>query len=222
MRRGGGRCRRGLGAFLTAHGGPEGTIFPFLREKAVSRPFSPSMAARRGLLGARVALKKVLAPQFGIRNRHEGNEKPRLPKIYTKTGDTGFSSTFTGERRPKNDQIFDALGALDELSSAIGLSAEFGKEDGHSFAGEELHKIQCRLQDAGSNVATPISSAREAHLKRTSFDEKPISEMEKWIDGYTDRLPPLQTFILQEGKPLPPSIFPELFVVEPKDGSSLW
>ncbi|KAF7240783.1 Corrinoid adenosyltransferase [Varanus komodoensis] len=108
---------------------------------------------------------------------------------------TGFSSTFTGERRPKDDLIFEALGTLDELSSAIGLSAEFGREHGHSFV-EELHKVQCVLQDAGSNVATPISSARESHLKRTSFSNKPIEELESWIDGYSDRLPPLTAFIL--------------------------
>ncbi|XP_053140227.1 corrinoid adenosyltransferase MMAB isoform X2 [Hemicordylus capensis] len=128
--------------------------------------------------------------------------KPRkathFPKIYTKTGDKGFSSTFTGERRAKDDQIFDALGTLDELNSAIGLSAEFGSECGHSFV-KELHKVQCMLQDAGSNVATPVSTARESHLKQTSFSEKPILELETWIDRYTDQLPPLTAFILPSG-----------------------
>ncbi|XP_060105163.1 corrinoid adenosyltransferase MMAB [Heteronotia binoei] len=122
----------------------------------------------------------------------------QVPKIYTKTGDKGFSSTFTGERRAKDDRIFDALGTLDELNSTIGLCAEFGSEHGHSFV-EELHKVQCMLQDAGSNVATPISSARESHLKRTSFSEKPVLELETWIDRYSDQLPPLTAFILPSG-----------------------
>ncbi|NWS77366.1 MMAB protein, partial [Crotophaga sulcirostris] len=123
----------------------------------------------------------------------------RAPRIYTKTGDAGsFSSTFTGERRPKGDRIFEALGATDELSSAIGLAGEFSSEKGHTFV-EQLHKVQCMLQDVGSNIATPLSSAREAHLKRTSFSEKPVLELEQWIDSYSEQLPPLRAFILPSG-----------------------
>ncbi|XP_018524018.1 corrinoid adenosyltransferase [Lates calcarifer] len=122
----------------------------------------------------------------------------RIPKIYTKTGDKGFSSTFTGERRPKEDHIFEALGNTDELSSAIGLAREFCLDKGHTFT-DQLDKIQCILQDVGSNIATPRSSARESHIKRTKFTAQPITDLETWIDNFTKELPPLTNFILPSG-----------------------
>ncbi|XP_019956661.1 corrinoid adenosyltransferase MMAB [Paralichthys olivaceus] len=126
----------------------------------------------------------------------EGDKK--IPKIYTKTGDKGFSSTFTGERRPKEDHIFQALGNTDELSSAIGLAREFCLDKGHTFT-YQLDKIQCILQDLGSNIATPRSSARESHTKKTQFTAQPITDLETWIDNFTKDLPPLTNFILPSG-----------------------
>uniref|UniRef100_A0A8B9DTF1 Corrinoid adenosyltransferase MMAB n=1 Tax=Anser cygnoides TaxID=8845 RepID=A0A8B9DTF1_ANSCY len=78
------------------------------------------------------------------------------------------------------------------------LASEFGVEKGHAFV-EQLRKVQCMLQDVGSNIATPLSSAREAHLKRTAFSEKPVLELEQWIDSYSEQLPPLRAFILPSG-----------------------
>ncbi|XP_025892496.1 cob(I)yrinic acid a,c-diamide adenosyltransferase, mitochondrial [Nothoprocta perdicaria] len=78
------------------------------------------------------------------------------------------------------------------------LASELSSDKGHAFV-EQLHKVQCMLQDVGSNIATPLSSARQAHLKRTSFSEKPVLELEQWIDKYSEELPPLRAFILPSG-----------------------
>ncbi|KAK7087810.1 corrinoid adenosyltransferase MMAB-like [Littorina saxatilis] len=123
-------------------------------------------------------------------------------KIYTKTGDKGTSSTFTGVRKPKDDAIFSALGSTDELSCLVGLAVEHCK-DTHIHLEEplqdQLQQIQCILQDVGSNVATPISSARDAHLKRVKFSDQNVKMLEAWIDEMTDQLPPLKNFILPSG-----------------------
>jgi len=129
----------------------------------------------------------------------DGPDK-QLPKIYTKTGDKGRSSLYTGERRAKDDRIFSALGAIDELSCQVGLARELGRSkclDVRII--DQLERVQCLLQDAGSCVATPMSSARPAHLKRTGFNSQHTLELEQWIDKYTSDLPPLENFVLPGG-----------------------
>jgi cob(I)alamin adenosyltransferase len=41
--------------------------------------------------------------------------------IYTKNGDAGFTGLFSGEVLEKSHLVFDALGNVDELNSALGL-----------------------------------------------------------------------------------------------------
>ncbi|KAJ1658826.1 hypothetical protein IWQ61_002003 [Dispira simplex] len=121
-------------------------------------------------------------------------------KIYTKTGDKGTSALFTGDRRPKNDAIFDALGATDELNSMIGLAREYCKQ-GDTELVNRLETIQCCIQDIGSNVATPRDIANQVRLNRTTFDPQGqlVKELEAWIDEYDQVLPPLRNFILPSG-----------------------
>ncbi|PIK49391.1 putative cob(I)yrinic acid a,c-diamide adenosyltransferase, mitochondrial, partial [Apostichopus japonicus] len=131
-------------------------------------------------------------------NAVNGKDQQTMFKIYTKTGDKGTSATIAGDRRPKDDHVFEALGATDELTSSIGLAREFCK-DANLGLEEELVKIQCIIQDAGSNIATPKSLAAPNQLRVTQFDGSIVQELETWIDSYTSDLPPLKNFILPGG-----------------------
>lgn len=117
-------------------------------------------------------------------------------KIYTRTGDQGMTSLFNGERRRKDETIFQALGATDELSASLGIArAVLG---GPHPIPDHLPIIQSRLLDIGSCIATPLHST-EKRLERVSFDSVHVDILEAWIDEIDDDLPPLKNFILPTG-----------------------
>ncbi|GJJ69768.1 cob(I)alamin adenosyltransferase [Entomortierella parvispora] len=126
------------------------------------------------------------------------SEQPKKSQLYTRTGDKGESSLYNGERRAKTDRIFEALGAVDELNSSIGIAHHYCVKSNNGLA-EQLIEIQCNLQDIGSNIATPRHDASEIQLRNTAFDEGHIEKLEGWIDTLDAQLPPLRNFILPSG-----------------------
>ena len=119
-------------------------------------------------------------------------------KIYTKTGDKGSSSLYSGARRDKDDAVFAALGDVDELNSVMGVAREYAAPLDPTLA-TQLEIIQSRLLDVGSAVATPIPTSHDTKLKRVAFDAASLEVVEKWIDEWTAELPPLTQFILPSG-----------------------
>eukprot|EP01135_Chromosphaera_perkinsii_P003976 Nk52_evm19s265 gene=Nk52_evmTU19s265 len=120
------------------------------------------------------------------------------PKIYTKTGDKGKTSLYTGERRSKADVTFEALGSTDELNSFIGLAKEYCLITNNGLC-DKLQKIQCILQEVGSNIATPRNKSGPARRDKTKFNPEYVTLVEKWIDELDDELPQLLRFILPSG-----------------------
>ncbi|KAF7244209.1 hypothetical protein EG68_08479 [Paragonimus skrjabini miyazakii] len=145
-------------------------------------------------------------------------QQKRTMKIYTRTGDKGLSSLFTGERRPKTDEVFQALGTVDELSCAIAIALAHIDQQLDKVQPnakilnlcEQLEHIQRRLQAVGSSVATPLpepsTDHAEIHPERNpryshvDFPSEVVAdELEQWIDQMTEELPPLRQFILPSG-----------------------
>ena len=124
----------------------------------------------------------------------------REMKIYTKTGDKGTSGLFNGERRPKDDDVFEALGVCDELNSSVGIALEHCELLGQAEICIMLEEVSSRLFDVGSAIATPVNTTDSpSKLANTSFDEKNVDWLEKRIDEMDLELPQLKNFILPSG-----------------------
>lgn len=126
-----------------------------------------------------------------------------VPKssIYTRTGDQGETSLYNGDRKPKDDAVFQVLGDLDELNSAVGLVLAFmSLDDGwrNLKMCAELTRVQQWLLDLGSSVATPPESA-ERKRARVQLEDGMDTVIEEWIDWLSFKLPPLKNFILPGG-----------------------
>mmetsp|Transcript_4502 Transcript_4502/g.9624 ORF Transcript_4502/g.9624 Transcript_4502/m.9624 type:complete len:252 (+) Transcript_4502:441-1196(+) len=119
-------------------------------------------------------------------------------KVYTKTGDKGTSQLFNGERRNKDDDVFEALGAVDECNAFIGLACEFVDAENSKIA-DQLGEIMSRMFDVGASVATPQDKSSQAKIKRSSFADVHVVALENAIDAMDAELPPLRNFILPSG-----------------------
>lgn len=111
----------------------------------------------------------------------------RLTKIVTRTGDDGSTGLGDGSRVSKAGLRVEALGDIDELNSAIGVILC------ESLSGEvrdALAWIQNDLFDLGAEVCVPGRSLlQQGHLAR----------LDRLIESFNARLPPLNEFILPGG-----------------------
>ena len=111
----------------------------------------------------------------------------RLTRIYTRTGDDGTTGLSDGSRVAKDALRIEAMGAVDELNSHIGVLLA---EDMPDPVRACLVDAQHDLFDLGGELSLPghpIIGA--AHVTR----------LESELDEYNDKLPPLKDFILPGG-----------------------
>ena len=114
-------------------------------------------------------------------------------KIYTKTGDKGYTSLIGGTRVPKFHIRIETYGTIDELNSYIGLISD-QEIDLHDKG--VLKEIQDRLFTIGSVLA---SDPEKSRMKIPDLKEEDIELLEREMDRMNEILPELRKFILPGG-----------------------
>ena len=114
-------------------------------------------------------------------------------KIYTKTGDKGYTSLIGGTRVPKHHLRIESYGTVDELNSYIGLIRD---QDITGHDKQLLKEIQDRLFTIGSSLA---SDPEKSKMIIPDLHEADIELLEKEMDAMNKNLPELRHFILPGG-----------------------
>jgi cob(I)alamin adenosyltransferase len=113
----------------------------------------------------------------------------RLSKIYTRTGDDGSTGLGDGSRTDKDSLRIEAMGAVDELNSTIGVLLCHTLPEATQSA---LTDIQHSLFDIGGELCIPGSTVITADR---------VDALEQLLDTLNADLAPLKEFILPGGAP---------------------
>lgn len=114
-------------------------------------------------------------------------------KIYTKTGDKGFTSLIGGTRVPKHHIRIESYGTVDELNSYIGLIRD---QDISGHDKELLKQIQDRLFTIGASLAADPERSKMVIPDLYLAD---VELLEQEMDVMNEVLPALSHFILPGG-----------------------
>jgi cob(I)alamin adenosyltransferase len=118
----------------------------------------------------------------------------KLNKIYTRTGDDGTTGLVDGSRTPKHAARMEAIGAVDEANSLIGL-AVCALEGANAAT---LIRIQNDLFDLGADLATPGEEFAPSEMVLRIVPSQ-AGGLERAIDALNENLEPLRSFILPGG-----------------------
>jgi cob(I)alamin adenosyltransferase len=111
----------------------------------------------------------------------------RLSKIITRTGDAGTTGLGDGSRVAKDSARIDAIGAVDELNSTVGVLLA---EALPAAVAECLIEVQHDLFDLGGELSIPGSDA---------VTDTQVMRLEQAVARFNADLPPLKEFILPGG-----------------------
>lgn len=124
-------------------------------------------------------------------------------KNYSNHFDSGWTHLYAGQCVSKSSPLVEALGAVDELNSLLGMAFSHIRD-------EEIRRIirliQKDLLTIGADLANPIKGQKSLDPEQTRMlertkevTEKEVKKMEQLMEKFEKELPPLRNFILPSG-----------------------
>lgn len=121
-------------------------------------------------------------------------------KIYTRTGDTGDTSLYGSGRVGKDHIRMQAIGAVDELNSVLGVARAHIRQTEkkeHLAAVTRLDYVLRRIQNELFTVGADLATVQEEARKRIpQVGADHVTFLERTIDVFSANLPELKQFIL--------------------------
>ncbi len=119
--------------------------------------------------------------------------------LFTGKGDDGTTKVFDCDQRiSKNSAMAEALGALDEVNSFLGVCKIQSKEQNY-YVGIEypsFEHIVHTLQEGLFVVQAELAGADK------TIKEERVKDMEDWINAAEKEMPPITTFFISGGTDL--------------------
>ena len=116
------------------------------------------------------------------------DDKHRISRVVTRTGDGGDTGLADGSRVRKTHPRIVALGSIDELNAQLGVLVALMADDDELT--DEFVWLQQRLFDVGAGLAVP-GTARPL--------DRFVGELDTRLQRINAALPPLTEFVLPGG-----------------------
>ncbi|MEI8339782.1 MAG: cob(I)yrinic acid a,c-diamide adenosyltransferase [bacterium] len=114
--------------------------------------------------------------------------------LYTKKGDDGKTTIFGCDQRlSKSSAIAEALGALDEANSYLGVCKEEVLDNDVVFENKKFSEILHNIQNNLFTVQAEVAGAPK------NIDKEKLADLEKVLNAIEATLPEQKTFIIPGG-----------------------
>lgn len=112
-----------------------------------------------------------------------------MTQFYTAAGDDGYTNTLRKGRLRKDDPVAEALGAIDEANSALGLARSICESG-------DIKKMLLTIQGNLYQIMTEVSASPENAARFRKIDASSIDWLEIQVEDLSSRVEVPKEFIV--------------------------